>query len=133
MFWTSYHREGKKINRDIYNPDMWIGSNTHQFIKIMCWCTADPYKSGILSDSTATYNSHSHILNKSSLSKDYMKNQLTCPTETALLKPLTAGAIYIRILHFLLAHTYQLLNLLKLKSYINQQDLKFVDLHFVKS
>ena len=29
--------------------------------------------------------------------------------------------------------TYQFLNLLKIKRYINQQDYKFVDLHFVKS
>ena len=46
------------------------------------------------------------------------------------LNPLTAGAVHIRFFTFFYQHiTYQLLNLLK----INQHDLKFVDLHFVKS
>ena len=48
--------------------------------------------------------------------------------------PLTAGAIHIRFLHFLSAqYIYQLLNMLKIKSDINQQNLKFVDSDFVKS
>ena len=46
------------------------------------------------------------------------------------INPLTAGAVYIRFLHFF---TYQLLNMLKIKSDINQQDVKFVDRYFVKS
>ena len=47
--------------------------------------------------------------------------------------PLTAGAAYIRVFTFLLAHKYHLLTKLKIKSDINQQYLKTVDLHFVKS
>ena len=47
--------------------------------------------------------------------------------------PLTAGAVHIRFLHFLLAHYISALNLLKIKSDINRQDVKFVDFHFVKS
>ena len=47
--------------------------------------------------------------------------------------PLTAGAVHIRFLHFYQHIAYQLLNPLKIKSDINQQDLTFVDLHFVKS
>ena len=35
--------------------------------------------------------------------------------------------------HFLLAHKYHLLNMLKIKCDSNQQYLKTVDLHFVKS
>ena len=50
-----------------------------------------------------------------------------------LFNPLTADAVHIRYLHFLSAITYQLLKMLKIKSDNNQQDLKFVDLHFVKS
>ena len=48
--------------------------------------------------------------------------------------PLTAGAVHIRFLHFLLAHYISAfdLNILKLKSDNNQQNFKFVDLHFVK-
>ena len=49
-----------------------------------------------------------------------------------LLNHLTADAIHIRFLPFLLSHYNQLLNLLKIKSDINQQDLKFFHLHFVK-
>ena len=45
--------------------------------------------------------------------------------------PITAGPDYIRFLHFLLEH--QILNMLKIKRDINQQDLKIVDLHFVES
>ena len=48
--------------------------------------------------------------------------------------PLTAGAVY-NVFFFIFSQhlTYQLLNLLKIKRDINQQDLKFVDLHFVES
>ena len=42
--------------------------------------------------------------------------------------PLTAGAEYIRVFIF-----YHLLNMLKIKCDINQQYLKTVDLHIVKS
>ena len=47
--------------------------------------------------------------------------------------PLTAGAAYIRVLIFYQHIKYYILNMLELKCDINQQDLKRVDLHFVKS
>ena len=50
-----------------------------------------------------------------------------------MLNPLSAGADHIRFLHFLWHITYQLLNLLNIKSDIIQQNLKIVDLHFVTS
>ena len=51
-----------------------------------------------------------------------------------MLNPLTAGAAYIRVF-ILYQHIikYDILNMLKIKCDINQQDLKIVDLHFVKS
>ena len=45
-------------------------------------------------------------------------------------KPLTAGAAYIWIFIFYWQIKYHLLNMLKIKCDINQQDLKTVDLHF---
>ena len=49
------------------------------------------------------------------------------------INPSTAGAVHIRF-YILYQHiTYQLLNLLKKKSDINQQDLKYIDLYFVES
>ena len=47
--------------------------------------------------------------------------------------PLTAGAEYIRIFISYWHIKYHVLNMLKIKYDINQQDLKKVDLHFVKS
>ena len=47
-----------------------------------------------------------------------------------MLNPLTAGVAYIRVFIFYL---YRIFNMLKIKCDINQQDLKRVDLHFVKS
>ena len=47
--------------------------------------------------------------------------------------PLTAGAAYIRVFIFYYHIKYHILNMLKIKCDINQQDLKKVDLHFVKS
>ena len=47
--------------------------------------------------------------------------------------PLTASAIYIRFVTFLLAHYISAFKPVKEKCDNNQQDLKFVDLHFVKS
>ena len=47
--------------------------------------------------------------------------------------PLTAGAAYIRVFIFYQNIKYNILNMLKIKCDINQQDLKRVDLHFVKS
>ena len=50
-----------------------------------------------------------------------------------LINPLTAGAAYIWVFIFYLHIKYHLLNTLKIKCDINQQYLKTVDLHFVKS
>ena len=47
--------------------------------------------------------------------------------------PLTAGAANIRVLIFYWHIMYHVLNMLKIKCDINQQDLKSVYLHFVKS
>ena len=47
--------------------------------------------------------------------------------------PLTSGAAYIRIFIFYWHIKYHVLNMLKIKCDINQQNLKRVDLHFVKS
>ena len=49
------------------------------------------------------------------------------------LNPLTAGVAYIRVFIFAKHTEYHLLNMLKIKCVINQQDLKTIDLHFVKS
>ena len=47
--------------------------------------------------------------------------------------PLTAGVAYIRFLIFYYHIKYHILNMLKIKCDINQQDLKRIDLLFVKS
>ena len=47
--------------------------------------------------------------------------------------PLTAGAAYLLVFIFYQHIWYHILNMLKIKCDINQQDLKTVDLHFVKS
>ena len=47
------------------------------------------------------------------------------------INPLTAGAAYIRVFIFYQHIKYHLLNMLKCD--INQQNLKTIDLHFVKS
>ena len=47
--------------------------------------------------------------------------------------PLTAGAACIRVFIFYYHIKYHLLNMLKIKCDIKQQDFKTVDLHFVKS
>ena len=49
------------------------------------------------------------------------------------LNPLTAGAACILVFIFYKHITYHILNMLKIQCDINQQDLKRVDLHFVKS
>ena len=46
---------------------------------------------------------------------------------------LTAGAVYIRVFIFYYHIKYHILNMLKIKCDINQQDLNRFDLHFVKS
>ena len=48
------------------------------------------------------------------------------------INPLTAGTAYIRVFSFQ-HNKYHILNMLKIKCDINQQDLKRFDLHFVKS
>ena len=50
-----------------------------------------------------------------------------------IFNPLTAGASIFVFDIFYWHITYQLLSLIKIKSDVNQQDLKFVDIHFVKS
>ena len=47
--------------------------------------------------------------------------------------PLTAAAAYIRVFIFSWHIEYHLLNMLKIKCDINQQNLKRVDRHFFKS
>ena len=47
--------------------------------------------------------------------------------------PLTAGAAYIRVSIFFSHIKYHIINMLKIKCDINQQDLKRVDLYFGKS
>ena len=47
------------------------------------------------------------------------------------LNPLTAGAAYIRVFLFYRHIKYHVLNMVKIKCEINQQDLKTVDLHVV--
>ena len=56
-------------------------------------------------------------------------------TQTGYINPLTAGAAYIRFLQFLLAHYIPPFKHVEdnIIYDINQQDLKTVDLHFVKS
>ena len=49
------------------------------------------------------------------------------------INPLTAGAAYIPVFIFYQHIKYHILGMLKIKCDINQQDLKTVDLHFVKS
>ena len=49
------------------------------------------------------------------------------------INPLTAGVAYIRVFIFYWHIKYHLLNMVKIKYDINQQYLKTVDLHFVKS
>ena len=53
--------------------------------------------------------------------------------ESFCINPLTAGAAYIRVFIFYWHIKYHILNMLKIKCDINQQYLKRVDLHFVKS
>ena len=50
-----------------------------------------------------------------------------------LFNPLTAGAAYIRVFIVYYHIKYHILNMLKIKCDIKQQDLKRVDLRFVKS
>ena len=59
--------------------------------------------------------------------------KISCLEDKFLFNPLTAGAAYIRVFIFYQQIKYHILNMLKMKCYINQQDLKRVDLHFVKS
>ena len=56
-----------------------------------------------------------------------------CCSSDGDIKPSTAGAAYIRVYIFYYHIKYHLLNMLTIKCDINQQYLKTVDLHFVKS
>ena len=58
----------------------------------------------------------------------YPKKSRVCYSTT---NPLTAGAAYIRVLIFYYHIKYHILNMLKIKC--DQQYLKTVDPHFVKS
>ena len=49
-----------------------------------------------------------------------------------MFNPLTSGAEYIQVFIFYQHIKYHLLNMLKIKCDIDQQDLQRVDLHFVK-
>ena len=49
------------------------------------------------------------------------------------INPLTAGVAYIRVFIFYQHIKYHLSNMLEIKCDINQQYLKTVDLHFIKS
>ena len=48
-----------------------------------------------------------------------------------IVNPLTAGAAYIRVFIFYQSIKYHILNMVKIKCDVNQQDLKRVDFHFV--
>ena len=61
----------------------------------------------------------------------YNLSQSIC--KSTKFNPLTAGAAYIRVFIFHQHIKYDILNMLRIKCDINQQDLKRVDLHFVKS
>ena len=50
-----------------------------------------------------------------------------------MINPLTDGAEYIRVFIIYWHIVYHVLNMLKIKCDINQQDLKRVELHFLKS
>ena len=66
----------------------------------------------------------------------YNQDSLVQLTQTVIankINPLTAGAAYIRVFIFYFHNKYHLLNMLKKTCDINQQYLKTVDLHFVKS
>ena len=65
--------------------------------------------------------------------KDVKNKTVIDAIRTKDFNPLTAGAAYIQVFIFYQRIMYHLLNMLKIKSDINQQYLKTVDLHFVKS
>ena len=50
-----------------------------------------------------------------------------------IFNPLTAGAVYIWVFVFYWHIKYHILKMLRIKCDINQQDLKRVDLYFVKT
>ena len=79
---------------------------------------------------------HYPVPHKTRHSKDYQFNSTAYlkSKQLPLVNLLTAGVAYIRVFIFY-SHIikYHILNMLKIKCDINQQDLKRVDLHFVKS
>ena len=62
-----------------------------------------------------------------------VKTKWTIKLKVIQVIPYSSGAVIIRFLHLYKHIIYQLLNILKIKSDNNQQNLKFADLHFVKS
>ena len=75
-----------------------------------------------------TLSEHSEMTKKYRQLFKYMESAFL-----TLFNPLTAGAAYIRVFIFYQHIKYYLLNMLKTKCDIDQQYLKTVDLHFVKS
>ena len=63
----------------------------------------------------------------------YVYTKRLLPIKDSKVKPLTAGAAYIRVFIFYQHIKYHIFNMLKIKCDNNQQSLKTVDLHFVKS
>ena len=61
------------------------------------------------------------------------KRDIVLALSDSTLNPLTAGAAYFRVFIFYYHIKYHILNMLKIKCDINQQDLKRVYLRFVKS
>ena len=70
------------------------------------------------------YHEYRHDKRISSSRNKYSRNYFN---------PLTAGAAFMRVFIFYYYIKYHLLNMLNIKCDINQQDLKRVYLHFVKS
>ena len=68
------------------------------------------------------------------LESDVYRRQTSAAYPRAVrVNPLTVGAAYIRVFIFYWHIKYHLFTMLKIKCDINQQYLKTVDLHFVKS
>ena len=63
----------------------------------------------------------------------YNNDNVEIKRRTIFFNPLTAGAAYIQVFIFYLHIGYHFLNMVEIKYDINQQYLKTVDLHFVKS
>ena len=73
------------------------------------------------------------ILDITNLSTVYQSFLTYAVLVMVVINPLTAGAANIRVFIFYQHIKYHILNMLKIKCDINQQDLTRVDFHFVKS